>query len=124
MNTINTIFTKLESMQQQNCTCQEAMYLHRSYLNIELYIESYFKNIGKKLEQTSSYHKDLLKNYFKSIGLEKSDIYKTVEELRAFRHIFNKRVDILEFVTKNIVELKKKILNLKEKILEQFGVEQ
>jgi len=119
MNNINTIFTKLET--SSICTCQDAMYLHRLYLNIELYVEKYFKDIGRKLEQTSSYHKDLLESYFKSIGLEKSEIYKAIEELRGFRHIFNKRADILEFITDNIKALKLKILSIKKKIIEHFG---
>lgn len=121
MNNINTIFIKLETAQEQNCICQDAMYLHRLYLNIEQRIETYFKESGKKLKQTASYHKDLLIDYFKLLGLDKSDIFSIVDELRGFRHIFNKRADILEFLEDNINKLKNKILKFKDKIIEQFG---
>jgi len=120
MNNINQIFTKLEAT-TQICVCQEAMYLHRLYLNIELYIERYFKTIGKKVSNSASYHKDLLTQYFKSFSLETSEIFLLLEELRGFRHIFNKRADILEFLSGNVEELRNKILKLKEKIIEQFG---
>jgi len=119
MNKITQIINKLETTQA--CTCQEAMYLHRLYLNIELYIERYFKTIGKKIIDSASYHKDLLTQYFKSFSLETSEIFILLEELRGFRHIFNKRADILEFLSGNIEELRNKILKLKEKIIEQFG---
>jgi len=120
MNKINTIFEKLETS-SVTCTCQDAMYLHRLYLNIERSIEIYFKESGKKLQQTASYHRDLLIDYFKLLGLNKSDIFSIVDELRGFRHIFNKRADILEFLEDNINKLKNKILKFKDKIIEQFG---
>lgn len=120
MNNINIIFEKLETSSAM-CTCQDAMYLHRLYLNIEHNIEIFFKESGRKLNQTASYHKDLLVDYCKLLGLEKSDTFCIIDELRAFRHVFNKRADIFEFVAENIEKLKTKILGLKEKILEQFG---
>lgn len=120
MNNINTIFEKLETS-STICTCQEAMYLHRLYLSIEQSIENYFKTIGKNISNSSSYHKDLLKNYFDSFGLSHSDLFNLVDELRGFRHIFNKRADILEFVTANIETLKYRVLELKDKIIEEFG---
>ena len=119
MNKITQIIDKLETT--QTCTCQEAMYLHRLYLTIELYIEKYFKTIGKKVIDSASYHKDLLTQYFKSFSLEASEIAILLEELRGFRHIFNKRADILEFIEQNIISLKNKILKFKDKIIEQFG---
>ena len=74
MNKINTILIRLESTQKV-CACQDAMYLHRLYLNIERFIESYFKSIGKKISNSASYHKDLLTDYFKTFGLEKHDTF-------------------------------------------------
>ena len=120
MSKINQIFIKLEST-PDICTCQDAMYLHRLYLNIEQLIENHFRSIGKKIINSPSYHKDLLADYFKSLGLERSDIFSIVDELRGFRHIFNKRADILEFLAKNINTLKDKILKFKDKIIKQFG---
>jgi len=120
MSSINTIFNKLESS-SEICTCQDAMYLHRLYLNIEHSIEIYFKQAGKIITKSASYHKDLLIDYFKELGLEKSDIFTIVDELRGFRHIFNKRADILEFLSQSINILKDKILKFKDKIIEQFG---
>lgn len=120
MNNINIIFEKIEST-QTSCTCQSAMYLHRLYLNIEQNIEIYFKSIGKKMSNSASYHKDLMESYFDSFGLINSGVYKTINELRGFRHIFNKRADIFEFLEQNITTLKEKVLKIKDKIIEQFG---
>lgn len=119
---LKNIFTKLEN-EKNICLCQTCFYLHRIYLNIEKIIEHHFKKNGKRIDKSGSYHKELLNNYFDSIGLNDSNAYLLVDELRGFRHVFNNRADILEFNEDKIFDLTAKVLDIENEILTLFEVQ-